>query len=57
MRLLNVPRDTKAQRAFAASISRAPIEWNCSKGLHCPTFLLRTWACSQCGVSLDARAR
>ncbi len=56
MKLLNLPIDKAAARAMARQ-TVTPIEWNCSRGLHCPAFLLRTWACSQCGVSLDSRAR
>jgi len=56
MRLLSLPIDKAAARAMKRA-SATPIEWNCAKGLHCPTFLIRTWACSQCGVSLDVRSR
>jgi hypothetical protein len=45
------------RRAFAASFAQTPIEWDCNKGMHFPAFMLRTWACSQCGIPLDERAR
>lgn len=53
----DVPKDRKLRRAFAVSLQRAEIEWDCGKGLHFPAFLMRTWACSQCGASLDIRGR
>lgn len=50
-----LPKDHTVRRAFAVSLQRAEIEWDCGKGMHFPVFLMRTWACSQCGASLGRR--
>lgn len=56
MRLLNLPIDKAASRAMNRA-SATPVAWNCDAGMHEPMFLMRIWACRNCGAPLSLRIR